>query len=128
MIKRLSYILCFFALCLTSGTLLAQQGESKRIQAENPIVQQSSINISNKIEVYPNPAVEYLVIEIQNSELVDTEFEMHSIIGNEIKIEPEEIGQDVFRIPVKNFSTGYYFLVVKDEITRYKKAFKFLKK
>lgn len=107
---------------------MGQEQTSGNLQTENPILQQASIDLKNRIEVYPNPAVEFLIVEIQNSDLVDTEFEMHSLIGNEITIEPEEIGYNLYRIPVKNFATGYYFLVVKDEISRYKKAFKFLKK
>jgi hypothetical protein len=103
-------------------------GNGGNVLVENVIVQQSSLNPANKIEIYPNPAVDFLIIHIQKSELIDAEFEMHSLIGNSIKIEPEEIGLDTYRINVKEFSTGYYFLVVKDEVTRYKKAFKFLKR
>ncbi|MEQ9298541.1 MAG: T9SS type A sorting domain-containing protein [Cyclobacteriaceae bacterium] len=111
-----------------SWSATGQDQGSNNLQAENPIIQQASIDIKNQIEVYPNPAVEFLIVEIQNSELVDTQFEMHSLIGNQVTIDPEEIGYNLYRIPVKSFSTGYYFLVVKDEISRYKKAFKFLKK
>lgn len=98
------------------------------VRPENSIVQQVSLKTTNKIEIYPNPAVEFLIIEIQQSDLVDIEFELHSLIGNNIPISPEEIGHNTFRINVKDFATGYYFLVVKDEVTRYKKAFKFLKR
>ncbi len=122
------YILSAFLALGVYGTVVGQNQTGNTLQAENPIIQQASIDIRNQIEVYPNPAVEFLVVEIQNSDLIDTQFEMHSLIGNEVTIEPEEIGYNLYRIPVKHFSTGYYFLVVKDEISRYKKAFKFLKK
>lgn len=95
--------------------------------AENNFYNQSLDN-HNKIEIYPNPAVDYLVVQVNNSTLVDTEFEMHSIIGTELKIEVEELGNGRFRVPVKDFATGYYFLVVKDEASRFKKAYRFLKK
>jgi hypothetical protein len=109
--------------------MFGQIGASgSNVLSENILVEQSSLNPINKIEIYPNPAVDFLVIQIQKSELVDIEFEMHSLIGNTINIQPEEIGIDTYRINVKEFSTGYYFLVVKDEVTRYKKAFKFLKR
>lgn len=98
------------------------------VLVESALVQQPTLDPINKIEIYPNPAVEFLIIQIQKSELQEIEFEMHSLIGNTIKIQPEEIGFDTYRINVKEFSTGYYFLVVKDEVTRYKKAFKFLKR
>ena len=53
---------------------------------------------------------------------------MHSIIGNNVSIFPEEIGRDKFKIDVKQFATGYYFLVIKDDVNRFKEARKFLKK
>lgn len=126
--KPVCHILSLLILLSLSWSATGQDQGSNNLQAENPIIQQASIDIKNQIEVYPNPAVEFLIVEIQNSELVDTQFEMHSLIGNQVTIDPEEIGYNLYRIPVKSFSTGYYFLVVKDEISRYKKAFKFLKK
>lgn len=95
---------------------------------ESPDFDNSSLEIKNKVEIYPNPSVNFLIIEIKNSDLDRVEFEMRSIIGNKVTIVPEEIGRDKFRINVKDFSTGYYFLVVKDDFTRFKEAHKFLKK
>ncbi len=80
-----------------------------------------------RVSLYPNPAIEYLEIKLDDSTLEKVEFELHSIIGNQMVIQVREIGEDRYRIPVKEFPTGYYFLVVKDEKTRYKKAIKFLK-
>ena len=75
----------------------------------------SSLTVKNKIEVYPNPAVEFLIVQISNSEMENVEFEMYSLIGNKIVIKPEQIGTDKYRISVKDFSSGYYFILVKDE-------------
>jgi len=94
---------------------------------ESPFRHTAGIDMKNQIEIYPNPAVDFLMIEIKDSDLANVEFEMHSIIGNTIKIEPEEVAKDTYKISVKNFNSGYYFLIVKDEYTRYKKAIKFLK-
>lgn len=79
-----------------------------------------------KISIYPNPAVEYIVIELDQS-LNNASFELNSMIGNRILVEPEELGFGKYRITLKDFATGYYFLVVKDEATRFNKAIKFLK-
>ncbi len=114
-----------FALFL-SWTALSQDQEDNVVSAENSFAD-VSLDMNNRIELYPNPAVEYIVIEINNSTLDKAEFELHSIIGNEIKIKAEDLGGGRFRIPVKNFATGYYFIVIKDEVTRFKKAYRFLK-
>ncbi|MEO9473968.1 MAG: T9SS type A sorting domain-containing protein [Cyclobacteriaceae bacterium] len=105
---------------------IAQSEEGSVVVAERNLVVEP-FNATNKIELYPNPAVEYVVVNIQQSTLESTEFELHSIIGNEIQIFPEELGNGKYKIPLKDFASGYYFLVVKDEVSRFKQAYKFLK-
>lgn len=117
----------FIIIILPAQLVLGQEMMQGSVQNEVAL-QQQDIPTANKIEIYPNPAIEYLIVEIYQSDLVNTEFELHSLIGNEVAVEPEEIGMNKFRFNVKELSTGYYFLVVKDEVTRYKKAYKFLKK
>lgn len=118
-------IIVSFALLISLSTL-AQSNKGAMASAESSF-SNLRIDPNNKIEIYPNPAVEYLIIEISNNTLESTEFELHSIIGNEIKITPEELSNGKYRIPVKDLATGYYFLVVKDKVSRFKKAYKFLK-
>lgn len=105
---------------------LAVMSQDVVVSAEGAFTNKS-VELNNLIEIYPNPATEYLIVEIGNSTLNDAVFEMRSIIGNKIQIRPVELGNGRFRIPVKNFTTGYYFVVVKDEEARFKKAFRFLK-
>ena len=79
-----------------------------------------------EISVYPNPAVEFVMVQI-DSDLKNAKFELNSMIGNKLIIQPEEIGNGKYKIPVKQLATGYYFLIIKNEDMRFKKAFKFLK-
>lgn len=81
----------------------------------------------NHIITYPNPAVKVLNVQISNSTLENIEFELHSIIGNQMSIRVEDLGNGKYKIPVEGLATGYYFLVVIDEEARFKKAYKFLK-
>ena len=80
-----------------------------------------------KISVYPNPAIEYLMIQIDSDKLSAAEFELNSMIGNRLTIKPEEMGYGKYKIQVKDLATGYYFLIVKDEESRFRQAIKFLK-
>lgn len=96
--------------------------------AESMIFENASLDLTNQIEVYPNPSIDYIVVNIKNSNLRDTSFELHSIIGNTIKVDAENLGSDKFRINIKNFNSGYYFVVVKDDFSQFKEAYKFLKK
>jgi hypothetical protein len=81
----------------------------------------------SKIELYPNPAVDYIMIEIFESGISNIQFELRSMIGNRIEVEFEEIELNKYRIQLEDFASGYYFLVIRDDFNRYKKAYKFLK-
>jgi hypothetical protein len=86
----------------------------------------SAFSDNEKISIYPNPAVEHVIVQLGDG-FVNAKFELNSMIGNKIYIQPEEMGGGKYKIPVKNLATGYYFLIVKDEDKRFKKAYKFLK-
>ncbi|MBC6410942.1 MAG: T9SS type A sorting domain-containing protein [Ekhidna sp.] len=87
---------------------------------------QPSFGQEGKVNIYPNPAVDFLMVQI-DGDAADIKFELNSIIGNKVVIKLEEMGDGKYKIPVKNLAIGYYFLIIKDEKKRFKKAFKFLK-
>lgn len=124
--RTILFVIGFSLLFVGGGAVFAQTADDKSV-AESAFKQTPSLELKNQVEIYPNPAAEFLIVEIKDSDLANVEFEMHSIIGNTIKIEPEEIARDTYKISVKSFNTGYYFLIVKDDYTRFKKAIKFLK-
>ncbi len=113
-------VLIFLFLSITS--LLAQKNNT--VEREVNVFFDSN---ELKVNLYPNPTTEYLYVELDNNRIEEANFELHSIIGSRIKIDPELVSNNKYRISVKEFPRGYYFLILKDELTRYKKAFKFLK-
>ena len=114
-------IILTFTLLLLGSTLAVGQDIS-----ENNLTN-TSISLKKEVQFYPNPAVEFLIVEISDLDTESTTFEVRSIIGNEMKISPEKIGSGKFKIKVKDFAPGYYFLVVKDDDTRFNDVYKFLK-
>lgn len=116
-------------LLLVATSTWAQDSTSMTtFTAEAIIFENESLDFSNQIEVYPNPSIDYIVVNIRNSTLRETSFELHSIIGNTVKVDAENVGSDKYRINIKNFNPGYYFVVVKDDFSQFKEAYKFLKK
>jgi len=107
---------------LLCGVVYAQESSNPR--EKSPFTQGLQ---NTKIEIYPNPAVDYLIVQVTNSTMQKAEFEMHSIIGNQMSIQVQDLGNGRYRIPVDQLAKGYYFLILKDESTRFKRAFKFLK-
>ncbi len=79
-----------------------------------------------KISIYPNPTVDFLMIRMEG-DISNVAFELSSMIGNKLFIKPEEVGFGKYKISVKGFASGYYFLIVTDEEKQFTKAFKFLK-
>ena len=85
-------------------------------------------DISKAVHIFPNPAVEFVHIRLDNVNLDNVNVTMHNIIGNEINIETERIDSHEIRIKVKDFDAGYYLLALKDEQSKFRGTYKFLKR
>lgn len=79
------------------------------------------------IRLYPNPAPDYLYVQLGELQAANVSLSVHSIIGNEFNPEIETINDHEMRVTVKDFAPGYYFLSVKDNESQYRGIFKFLK-
>lgn len=115
--KRLGIILIF----LTSASFL--RGQDLSFGTGNDF--NSKIE---SVELFPNPAVDFINVKIKDSELNNTQIELRSMIGNRVNIDLERISNKEYRVNLEGLSTGYYFLVVKDDFARFKTAIKFLKR
>lgn len=80
------------------------------------------------VQVFPNPAVEYLVVRFTEPRAQTAKLTIHSIIGNAVEVERENVDQHEIRLRVKDLAPGYYFLAVKDDETSTRNSFKFLKR
>lgn len=96
--------------------------------AEYPAYNSNDLKFENKIQIYPNPSVDFVKIFIEESNLVDPQIVVHSVIGNRLVLPTEKLSQDEFSVEVKNLPAGYYLLAVKDEATGFSKTYKFLKR
>ena len=127
--NKLGPIALTFCLFFLGAEAIAQDNADNPSFNDNAtFFQDPDLDLKNQIELYPNPSVKYLFVEIQNSSLKEVEFEMHSIIGTRIVVEYEEIGESKYRIPVEELNAGYYFLLIKDNTERFNRAFKFVKR
>ena len=115
----------FLFIGLIQASLISAQTPINGAQMEGQISQNTFEKV-NVIGIYPNPATEYIMVEIKESALQDAHFILTSMIGNKIEITPEEIGKDKFRIELDGYPAGFYFLVIEDDPSRFKKAFRFL--
>ncbi len=93
-----------------------------------PSFSSGDLKIENKIQIYPNPSVDFLKVTIESSNLVDPQIVIHSIIGSKLEVYTEKTGSAEFRVDVKNLPPGYYLVAVKDAATGFSETYKFLKR
>ncbi len=80
------------------------------------------------VQVYPNPATEFLTVTFEAPVARKVKFTVHNIIGSEIEVESEVIDEFEVKIKVKDLHEGYYFLSVQNGATSQKSTHKFLKR
>lgn len=121
-------LLCF---CLPFSWSLAQSpsaGQSLNKSKEFSFFEDKVLEPRSDIKLFPNPAVEYLIVEIKDEQMTSVDFELNNIIGNVISLRSEKIEGNRYKFYVKDLSPGYYFLTVKDNDSGYKRAVRFVKK
>jgi len=120
-------LLLFSTLLLLTATIgFAQESnEQEGYVGENNDLIQRSLDLEQTIEVYPNPAIDFLNIDVKSEELVRVDFEVYDIIGNSIEVNPEKLTTNKYRVPVGDLHSGYYMLIVKDPYSRFRQIFKF---
>jgi hypothetical protein len=122
-------LLVFTIILLTVSIGFSQESkEGEGYIGENNDLTQRSLKLEQIIEFYPNPAIDFLNIDINSEDLVQVEFEVYDIIGNAITVAPEKLTSNKYRVPVSDLHSGYYMLIVRDPYSRYRQIFKFGKR
>ena len=103
---------------LSSGVAYAQMSDDYTAERDP----------GQSVHIYPNPAVEFVSVKLTDIPVADVKVAVHNILGNEMQVESEIVDEHEVRIRVKDLPPGYYLLAVKDEDTKYRGTFKFLKR
>lgn len=83
---------------------------------------------AKSVNIFPNPAFEYLNIKFENPIAKRTKLTVHNVIGNAVEVELETIDEFEIRLKVKDLPVGYYLLAVRDEASNSRSTIKFLKR
>lgn len=86
------------------------------------------VNLSKTVHLFPNPATEDVFVEVDHFPAEKVNLTVHSIIGNKLDVETEVVSEHLIRVRVKDLASGYYLLAVKDEDSKFRGTFKFLKR
>lgn len=90
--------------------------------------QPERLEISKTVQIYPNPAAEeFIHIRIEHINVAHVKVSLHNIIGNEMRVDKDQLDEHTLRIKVKDLATGYYLIGLNDEKQKLKGIYKFLK-
>jgi hypothetical protein len=105
-------------------TVFAQSGDENRQTSPYGTERTSAVE---DIQLFPNPAPEYVHVRLGSLKSSNVKLSVLNVIGSELHPEVETVNDHEMRVRVKELAPGYYFLAVKDESTRFKGIYKFLK-
>jgi hypothetical protein len=95
------------------------QGHDESFRSSDP---------AKSVQIYPNPATDYLTLKFENPIAKTVKLEFHTIIGTPLELEHEATDEYEVRVRVKDLSTGYYIIGVQDTQSSTRAIHKFLKK
>lgn len=99
-----------------------------QVQATRDFDQPPQQDLAKAVQIFPNPAVEFVHVRLDHVNLDGATVSVHNIIGNEINIDTERISEHEIRIKVKDFDAGYYLLAINDSQSKFRGIYKFLKR
>ena len=79
-------------------------------------------------QVFPNPTTDYIHIRNTQVEMSLLKLTLHNIIGNEMQVEVEVVDEHELKVKVKDLSPGYYLIALKDDFSKFRGTYKFLKR
>lgn len=94
----------------------------------NSVVPEQHLDLSKTVKVFPNPAIDYVYVKFESAKASNVKIALHNIIGNLMPVETEVVSMYELRVRVKDLSSGYYLLAVKDDETGLQGTYKVLKK
>ncbi len=97
-------------------------------QPDEPNTRTTEVDLAKSVTIFPNPATEFVTIKVTEFLVANVNVTLHNILGNKMEIETEVINEHELRVKVKDLASGYYLLAVKDEESKYRGTFKFVKR
>ena len=84
--------------------------------------------IKIKVEVFPNPATNFLTVDLSKLSLEEPKIEIRNIIGSKMIARTEDLGQKQYRVDIQDYPRGYYLVLVRDDKSKFQQTVRFSKK
>ena len=92
--NRPTTILLLSFIAASFGTVAQSRGELQTVSTaeSNVKVVEDPFRQLNEVDLYPNPAVDYLTVQISNMNLANVSFEIRSLLGSRMNVIAEDLG------------------------------------
>ncbi|HTH55310.1 MAG TPA: T9SS type A sorting domain-containing protein [Cyclobacteriaceae bacterium] len=107
------------ALMILIGSQALAQTHEEGLRTNDP---------TKSVQVYPNPAIDYVTLKFETPIAKNVRLEFHTIIGTTVELEHEVIDEYEIKVKVKDLSMGYYLIGVHDAQSGSRAIHKFLKR
>ena len=107
------------ALLILIGSQALAQNHDEALRGNDP---------TKSVQVYPNPATDYVSLKFESPIAKTVRLEFHTIIGTTVELEHEIIDEFEIKVKVKDLNAGYYIIGVHDSQSGSRAIHKFLKR
>lgn len=76
------------------------------------IVSDTNFEIVKKLDVYPNPADDYIFVKLEKEIEQEVKIEVMSFIGNKMNASSEKIEKDLYKLNLRNIPSGHYYVII----------------
>jgi len=114
-----------FIVALVISLLVAQRGLG---QAREEHSLPDKGDPVKSVQLFPNPATDYLTIKFELPHARKVKRAMNTIIGNTLEVEAEVVDDFEVRLKVRDLPSGYYLLAIHDGEANSQNTYKFLKR
>lgn len=87
------------------------------------IVSDIEFEIIEKLDVYPNPADDYIYVKLEKGVKQEIKLEVMSFIGNKMNASSEKIEDDLYKLSLRNIPSGHYYVIISYGNTKEMKKF-----
>ncbi len=97
---------------ISVNSLFSKSSSSINDPEDKEIVSDTVFSIVEKLDVYPNPADDYIFVKLEKSVKQEVKLEVMSFIGNKMNSSSEKIEDDLYKLNLRNIPSGHYYVMI----------------
>jgi hypothetical protein len=108
---------------ISVSTLFSKSATFSNETFHKEIVSDPEFTIIEKLDVYPNPADDYIFVKLEKEVELEVKLEVMSFIGSKMNTSSEKIEKNLYKLNIRNIPSGHYYVMVSYGSTKELKKF-----